>query len=272
MGFFKKLFGGSEIVVDPVDLTLPDTVKTDKPGVSLKKAPGDQRVDIDIVGESFRPKNIAAIAAAAQGKRFDIYLLADPHNQHDKQAVAVVSANVVLGYIARPSNKQWFKRVNEAFERGELLWGSATIASKAGTANSGVFGYINMPKVGKELDEIIPQQLSDPALAKAVEKVIELANASTEPDTVAQVRSLSKKIVAVASPLAAHAQWMLQQGDQAPTTDAAPVADIWEDVISLCDDVFSHALSATYITDPMEIDVVGGLEALAELVAKLCPA
>ncbi len=262
MGFFKKLFGEKDIVVDPLDLTLPDTMKTDQPGVTLKKAPGDQPVDIDIVGESFRPKNIAAVAAAAQGKRFDIYLLADMKNTPDPQAVAVVAANVILGYIASPGNKQWFKRVGEAFMRGELLWGTATIASKAGTPNSGVFGHIYMPKVGKGLDEIIPQRLTDKALARAVEKVITLANASNEPDTVAKVRSLSKKAVAVAAPLAAHAKWVQQQSDGADD-------QWWADVLSVCDSIFSDAITAAYIIDEMAIDVVGPIEELAELVATL---
>lgn len=142
MGIFKRLFGAKPIVVDPADLTLPEVIPTDKQGIVLKKAPGDQRVDINIVGESFRPQNVAAVAAAAQGKRFDIYLLAEPNNPYDKQAVAVVSANVILGYIAKPANKQWFARVGEAFMQGQLLWGTATIASRPGTTNMGVFGYI----------------------------------------------------------------------------------------------------------------------------------
>ena len=80
MGFFKRLFSEKEIVVDPADLTLPDVIPTDYPEVILKKAAGEQLVDINVVGESFRPRNLAAVAAAAQGNRFDIYLLADPNN------------------------------------------------------------------------------------------------------------------------------------------------------------------------------------------------
>ena len=46
MGFFKRLFSEKEIVVDPADLTLPDVIPTDYPEVILKKAAGEQRVDI----------------------------------------------------------------------------------------------------------------------------------------------------------------------------------------------------------------------------------
>ena len=52
MGFFKRLFSEKEIVVDPADLTLPDVIPTDYPEVILKKAAGEQRVDINVVGES----------------------------------------------------------------------------------------------------------------------------------------------------------------------------------------------------------------------------
>ena len=260
MGIFKRLFGAKPIVVDPADLTLPEVIPTDKQGIVLKKAPGDQRVDIDIVGESFRPQNVAAVAAAAQGKRFDIYLLAEPNNPHDKQAVAVVSANVILGYIAKPANKQWFARVGEAFMQGQLLWGTATIASRPGTTNMGVFGYIYMPRVGKQMEEIIAQQLTDTALAKAIEKMVTLANASIEPDTVGQVRSLAKKASAAAAPLAAHAKWVEEQDE---------ANEQWLEVLSLCDSIFEDATHAAYITDAMEINIVGPIEALAEALAAL---
>lgn len=260
MGIFRRLLGAKPVVVDPADLTLPDVIPTDKSGIILKKGPGNHRVEIDIVGESFRPQNVAAVAAAAQGKRFDIYLLAEPNNPHDKRAVAVVSANVILGYIAKPSNRQWFDRVNEAFAQGQLLWGTATIASRPGSKNTGVFGYIYMPRIGKQMEEIIAQQLTDAALNKAIEKMITLANASVEPDTVSQVRSLAKKASAAAAPLAAHAKWLDAQGQE---------DEQWSSVASLCDSIFEDATHAAYISDAMEIDVVGPIEELAEALAAL---
>jgi hypothetical protein len=259
MGFLKRIFGGKEVVVDPAHLTLPEVMPTDK-GTTMRKAPGDQRVDINIVGESFRARNVQAVATAAQGNRFDIYLQPDPNNPHDKKAVAVFAADVCIGYIAKPSNKQWYEWAVEAFARGELLCGSAKASSREGSSDIGIFGYINMPKVGKGLEEIIPQQLTDAALAKAVEKVITLANASVEPDTVARIRSLCKKAVTAVSPIAAHAKWITQQGED---------NEQWAEILSVCDDIFEDALRATYITDEYEIDVVGPIEQLGELLAAL---
>jgi sugar/nucleoside kinase (ribokinase family) len=117
-----------------------------------------------------------------------------------------------------------------------------------------------MPRVGKQMDEIIAQQLTDTALAKAIEKMVALANASVEPDTVAQVRSLAKKASAAAAPLAAHAKWV-EEHDEAN--------EQWSEVLPLCDSIFEDATHAAYITDAMEIDIVGPLEALAEALAAL---
>ena len=65
MGFLKNLFTAKEIFIDPADFRIPDEVATDKPGLSLKKAPVGQPIEIEIVGESFRAANIAAVAKAA---------------------------------------------------------------------------------------------------------------------------------------------------------------------------------------------------------------
>ena len=125
MGFLKKLFAAKELVVDPADLVLPEVIPTSKQDLSLRKASAGQLVDINIVGESFRLANIEAVAKAAAGKRFEIYLVAELTNQHDKNAIAVYAANLHIGYIGKPANKQWAKWVSEALQRGELLWGTA---------------------------------------------------------------------------------------------------------------------------------------------------
>lgn len=164
MGFFKKVFSTKETLIDPADLRIPDVVTTDKPGLTLRKAPVGQPIDIQIVGESFRAANIAAVAKAAAGNEFDIYIIPEPLNQYDKKAVEVYAANIHVGYIAKPDNKQWFKWVNEAIERGELLWGIGRAVSRSGTSNTGVFGSIYMPKVSREADELIAQKLTDAAI------------------------------------------------------------------------------------------------------------
>ena len=56
VGFLKKVFGPKEVVIDPADLFIPEDIQTDMPGVSLKKAPQGQPVEIEIVGESFRAR------------------------------------------------------------------------------------------------------------------------------------------------------------------------------------------------------------------------
>lgn len=262
MGFFKKVFGAKEVLIDPADLRIPDEVATDKPGLSLKKAPVGQPIDIEIVGESFRVANIAAVAKAAAGKEFDIYIIPEPMNQYDKKAVAVYAANIHVGYIAKPGNKQWFKWVTEATERGELLWGIGRAVSRSGTSNTGIFGSIYMPKVGRDADELIAQKLTDVAMAKAIEKTVTLSNSCIEPDTVTQLKSVSKKAVAVASPFAAHARWVAENPD-------GQNVEMWEEIQSICDDIFEAFSEAAYASEDFDLDVVGNIESLASSVQGL---
>jgi hypothetical protein len=262
MGLFKRLLGVGQTVVDPNDLRLPDEISTNKSGLVLRKAPLGKLVEIDIVGESFRAANIAAVANAAQGNEFDIYLVAEPTNPHDKKAVAVYAANVHIGYIAKPGNTQWFKWVNEALERKELLWGPARAISAQGTRNTGVFGSIYMPRVGRDIEELIPQKMTDSALRKAIEKVIALSNSCVEPDTIAQLKSLSKKAAGVATPIAAHAKWLELQVD-------GPLSETWSDVKAACDDLLDAFSEAAYAADETEVDIVDLIETLAEMLGKI---
>ncbi len=262
MGFLKKVFGPKEVVVDPADLTIPDVIETNKPGVHFRKAAGTQQVNIEIVGESFRAKNVAAVAAAASGKRFDIYLIAEPENPHDKKAVAVYAANLHIGYIAKPENRQWFKWVGEARERGEILWGNAQAVSRNGTSNTGIFGHIYMPKVGQDSETIRPLKMTDAALKKAIEKAVALSNSTQYPESAAQLKSSVKKAAALATPLAGHAKWVEenQEGQNYET---------WESISDACDEIFSASLTAPYVSDPDVIDVVSLLEGLVEALASL---
>jgi hypothetical protein len=264
MGFFKKVFASKEIVVDPEDLRLPSEIPTDKLGLTLKKSKGQHQVDIDIVGESFRAANVAAVAKAAEGKRFDIYLLNEPRNQYDKNAVAVMAAGLHVGYIGKPANKQWFKRVNEALAREELLWGTARAVSREGTSNTGIFGSIYMPKVGQDTDALIPRKMTNVALAKAIERSLSLSDSSDEPETVAQLKALCKKAEGVAKPLAAHAKWV-------EANPEGQDADKWEEVLSACEDIFNNASEAAYASDEVDLDALGGIQELADLVRDMKP-
>lgn len=262
MGFLKNVFGSKEVVVDPADLIIPDVIATNKPGVQFRKAAGIQQVKIDIVGESFRVKNVAAVAMAAAGKSFDIYLIAEPENPHDKKAVAVYAANLHIGYIASPENKQWFKWVAEAKEGSEILWGNARAVSRDGTSNTGIFGHIFMPKVGQDSETIRPLKMTDAALKKAVEKAVALSNSTQYPDTIAQLKSSMKKAVAVATPLAAHCKWV-EENQEGQNIES------WESISDACEEIFSASLSAPYASDSDEIDVVSLLDDLVEALESL---
>ena len=262
MSFLKRVFGSKELVVDPLDLQLPESVATDMPGVTLKKSKPGNAVEIEIVGESFRAANIAAVAKASAGREFDIYLVPEPTNQYDKKAVAVYAANLHVGYIAKPGNRQWFKWVNEALERGELLWGPGKAISRQGTNNIGIFGSIHMPSVGRDVEDLVPQELTKSALLKHVDKAIALSNSFTEPDTVAQAKSLSKKAVVIASPLAAHAKWMSMNTDN-------QASEFWDELLSVCDSILDTNRDVAYATDESEFNVAGEVEELGQIASRL---
>lgn len=262
VGFFKKMFAGSQVVAEPENLNLPQEIETTTPGLVLKKSQGTEKVEINIVGESFRAANVKAVAVAAEGKEFDIYLINEPTNQHDRNACAVFAANLQVGYIGKPDNKVWAKRVNEATEKRELLWGRARAISREGTANTGIFGYILMPRSGKDIEDLIPNKMTDAALQKAYAKVIDLANSSSEPESLAQLKSLAKKGVTAASPLAAHSLWVADNPD-------GQDVEQWQEIQDLCDDVLDIASEAAYAADAYDVDVLGAIENLAQEIQKL---
>jgi hypothetical protein len=255
MGFLKKLFAAKEIVVDPADLFLPEVIQTTKQGLSLRKGNAEQLVEIN---------NVDAVAKAAEGREFEIYLVAEPTNQYDKSAVAVYAANLQIGYIGKPANKQWAKWVNEALQRGELLWGPGRAIVRKGTDNIGIFGGIFMPQPSDKSDPVVPLKLSDLALVKAIEKVVALSNSSEDPQTIAQLRSLAKKAVKASRPLAAHAIWIQENssGEDAGT---------WIEVLDACEEIFDEASKAVYATDEGDSDLVSAIEQLAELLDPLRP-
>lgn len=264
MGLLKNMFGGKKVEVDPADLVLPSLIPTKQPGLSLRKAEGTASVTIDIVGESFRAANVAAVATAAQGRSFEIYLVAEPNNQHDKNAVAVYAANVHIGYISKPSNKQWSKWVADAFQREELLWGSAKAVTNTDTSSIGVFGHIMMPMPDSGAKSIEPKKITNSALIKAMEKVITLAASADEPETVAQLRSIAKKSVSASSVVFAHAKWIVESGE-------SPDHDDWDEVLVYCEDLFSASSESVYATDADDIDILGSLTELADKLETMKP-
>ena len=258
MGFIDRILGSTKAAFDPQDLVLPDEMDTDIPGKKLKKSTYTQSVEINIVGESFRAKNIATIAQASNGSEFDIYLIPEPTNQYDKKAVAIYAANLHLGYIAKPENKEWFKWVMEAIENDICLWGRAKTFQKSGTSNIGVFGHIFMPAAAKTSEDIIAVKMTPTEFAKILEKVKKLSNSIEEPESLAKMRSAAKSTSALAVPFLAHAKFVLENEELSDNESTA-----WESIFSTCDDIISTAAGSKYCTDPDDLDVTSGIYDLA---------
>jgi hypothetical protein len=258
MGFLDRILGSAKVAFNPEDLVLPDEMDTDIPGKRLKKSSYTQKVEINIVGESFRAKSIATIAQASSGSEFDIYLIPEPTNQYDKKAVAVYAANLHVGYIAKPENKEWFKWVMEALETDICLWGRAKTFQKSGTSNVGVFGHIFMPASAKSLEDIPAVKMTPVEFAKTLEKVKKLSNSIEEPESLAKMRSAAKSTSALAVPILAHAKFLLENEELSDIESSA-----WESIFSTCDDIISTAAESRYCTDPDDLDVTSGIYDLA---------
>jgi hypothetical protein len=121
-----------------------------------------------------------------------------------------------------------------------------------------------MPRVTSGIDAVEPREIALPALKKALVRAVKLSETASEPDTVTQAKSLSKKAVAVAEPLVAHAKWAIENAAETDTSK-------WEDIVAVCDSIYSDAEQVLYITDAHEIDVMGSIEELAELAGEFEP-
>lgn len=253
MGIFSRRRREPEIL--PEDLRLPERLETDVPGLVLAKALGGQRVDIEIVGESFRQDAVQAVAKAADGSPFDLYLLPDPSNPHDRNAVRVMVGNLHVGFLPRDAAKVWKKRCQEAMERRELIWGEGRAASRTGEM-WGIFGFVWMPAVPNPAADVEPKQLSSAGIERAqvdLEKLIE----GGDPETLSQLKSLIKKATKATIPVYSHTLWLASNSG---------LTQEWEDIQGLCEDIFGLVAGAECTGDPNAIDVTSMLKDLVELL------
>ena len=253
MGLFSRRSRGPQIL--PEDLRLPEALVTDVPGVVLRKAPAGQRVDIEIVGESFRQDAVRAVAQAADGSDFDLYLLPDPNNPHDRNAVRVMVGNLHVGFLPRDAAKVWKKRCQEAINRGELIWGEGRAASRTGEM-WGIFGFVWMPSVANPSGDAKPRELNSAGIRKAQDALQPLIDGG-DPETLSQLKSLVKKASKAVMPLYSHTLWLGEQDT---------LSQEWEDIQGLCQDVLELVPEAEYADDPQDYDVASVLEDIVSLL------
>jgi hypothetical protein len=253
MGLFSRR--SKKPHIDPEDLRLPEQLETDVPGLVLTKGPTGQRVEIEIVGESFRQDAVRAVAKVADGAPFDLYLLPDPNNPHDRNAVRVMVGNLHVGFLPRDAAKVWNKRCQEAMERRELIWGEGRAASRTGEM-WGIFGFVWMPAVARPSADITAKELNSAGIKKAQAALQTLIDGG-DPVTLAQLKSLVKKATKAVTPLYSHTLWL---------TDTNALTPQWEDIMGLTEDVFELVSEAEYADSSDAIDVTSVLEDILELL------
>lgn len=255
MGLFSRKKRGP--FISPEDLRLPDEVETDVRGLVLRKGPAGVEVEIEIVGESYCQDEVRAVVAVAEGGSFDLYLLPDPKNPYDRNAVRVMVGNLHVGFLPRDAAKVWQKRCKDAMERRELIWGEGRAVSRTGEM-WGIFGSVWMPPVSSPSDELEPAELDTAGLERARKSIQKVAD-GPEPDTLAQLKSFAKRAAKASAPLHAHAMWLNITGS---------LSEKWEEVMHSAESVIDLVAEAEYATDPYEVDVMSPLQDLIDALGK----
>jgi hypothetical protein len=253
MGLFgKKKSSRAILVVEPDELKLEDQVETDVPGLTLTVPRDGLKVDLVIVGESFKQDIVKAVSLAANGEWFDIYLMPESGNPYDKNAVRVMVGAHHVGYVSKESAKQWRKAHAAALEKGNLLAGQGKCISQDGQ-NYGVFGHIWIPEVApKKAKEISAREVPLGTLALVRAKLHELEMAE-DPASVAKLRSLTKQAVKACEPLKQHCSWI---NENSPHDD---VSDAWAEVDDCVSSLDSALIEATYADDPEDVDILNDI-------------
>lgn len=250
MGLFSKKPQAPVVVVEPDDLRLEDQVETDVPGLTLKMPRDGLKVDLDIVGESFRQNEVKAVAQASNGDWFDIYLMPENGNPYDKNAVRVMVGRHHVGYVSKESAKKWRKEHASALKRGELLGGQAKCFSRDGQS-FGVFGHVWMPKTApKQVRQLEAQEVPLGTLALARSKLHELEMAD-DPTTVIKLKSLTKQAAKACEPLKQHCLWI--------TTNATDqdLREAWAELEDRISEVDSALDEAIHAEEPEDVDILG---------------
>lgn len=232
-------------------------------GLNPRVTNRDGKNNIDIVGESYRQGNIRQVQQHYGDKWFQIYLVNEPENRFDKNAVAVFVGNARVGYLAKDQAKVWSKLVRDAQESGQLIVGEAHCVTNSGAGSSsmwGVFGYIwfgNM--IAPDLSTVEPKKLTPAALDKAVTKIREMVEDFDYPETAGASRSLGRKVGKAVLPVYQHAMWM------AENLDDETKCDQWNEVVSECESVFDECEADVYNTgEDVDASIDGVLEDLLD--------
>ncbi len=188
MGFFKR----------KSELSLESLQPPIREGWTASAGP---LIEIQIVGESNYQKHIVAISELVGRDKFAIYLVPEPSNKYDKNAVAVFAGGACIGYIRRDSAAYWQQKVLEGHQRQELLVGTAVVRSASGHMY-GVFGDIHHPLNPALLASIEPARLTPAKIKRAIGSLEDAFVA--DPQTTSQRKSQVNKALKVATALYAH--------------------------------------------------------------------
>ena len=239
--------------IDPSWLVLPMTLPSDLEGVSVTKVPRGEKKILRIVGEQWRHGAIQGVMNAGGQNGFEIYLMNDHNNAHDKKAVGVYAAGQLIGYIPKPDNKVWNKLVANASNNRQLLWGEATayVRKDGYWQVKGFIYHENL--IAPPLVSLEPKKMTPAAMTKNAKVLSDAVDADIE--TVAQARSWSKKAAKAAASFYCHALWVLDQGEN----------EEWDEIKEQAAGAMDDAEDMAFYDDEIEYPIMA-FELLLEAV------
>jgi hypothetical protein len=117
-----------QTLVTESDLKVPDVVQAGNRQAKPMEWPRWVEVNlehVDVVGESFRQEALDQIGQLTKGGTFNVWLLPEPENKFDKNAVRVMAGLHHIGYIAKEEAKIWSKRTLPLWFESRFLYGEA---------------------------------------------------------------------------------------------------------------------------------------------------
>lgn len=139
MGILRRLFGSSPAKQAPVVIEVP----------ALPDAPNRSAYPYDVVGEASFQREIGRICGGKteRGHRLECFaeLRPEPHNPHDKGAIAVHIHGQKVGYLSRAHAARWSKHLAEIGSPGATASVKAKIVggwrrSEGRSTDEGDFG------------------------------------------------------------------------------------------------------------------------------------
>ena len=263
MGFFSRFAAKPKLTLE--DVQLPEKVESDL-GILDFESSRSGFLKLDIVGESHHQDVIKGIFEVTADSKFPIFLVPEPGNQYDKNAIRVLVGTQMIGYVAKSQAKILAKVLMTKIENEKLLVnGEASVHSRDGKV-FGVFGSVFLGKsLTQDSEDVVAKESSAKELNSAKTKLQKLLD-SDSPESLAQLKSMSRKVEPIAAQLLAHGLWISE--NLGPETSDEAADELVDECTSVLDNIGELAWATSNETVD-EYEITSDIEVLIDALSKL---